>query len=108
MTKDEEYAVGNEEEQSTETETNDLQTETASEVQEEQEMNEAPLSEVDQWKAQADENYQRFLRVQADFDNFRRRSRQEREESAKYASLKVVESLLPALDNFERALSANK
>ncbi len=108
MTKDQEKSVVNEEEQSAETEMNDLQTETASEGQEEQETNEVPPSKVDQWKAQAEENYQRFLRAQADFDNFRRRSRQEREESAKYASLKVVESLLPALDNFERALSANK
>jgi molecular chaperone GrpE len=56
----------------------------------------------------AEENYQRFLRVQADFDNFRRRSRQEKEEFAKYASSKLIEQLLPVVDNFERALATMK
>jgi len=52
----------------------------------------------------ADENHERALRIQADFDNFRRRSRQEKEDFAKYASLKLIEKLLPVVDNFERAL----
>ncbi len=56
----------------------------------------------------ADENYQRYLRTQADFDNFRRRSRQEKEEFAKYASQKLIEQLLPVYDNFERAMKATK
>lgn len=64
--------------------------------------------EIEQLKQQADEHYQRLLRAQADFDNFRRRTRQEKEEFAKYASLKVVEQLLPVVDNFERALAAGK
>ncbi|RXZ77186.1 nucleotide exchange factor GrpE [Paenibacillaceae bacterium] len=59
-------------------------------------------------KKQAEDNYQRYLRTQADFDNFRRRSIKEREELAQYASLKLVEQLLPVVDNFERALSASK
>lgn len=57
---------------------------------------------------QVDENYQRFLRAQADFDNFRRRAKQEREEFAKYASSQLLEQLLPVIDNLERALSAGK
>jgi molecular chaperone GrpE len=56
----------------------------------------------------AEESYQRFLRAQADFDNFRRRTQKEKEDQAKYASLSVIEQLLPALDNFERALTASK
>ncbi|KMK75940.1 protein GrpE [Alkalihalobacillus pseudalcaliphilus] len=47
---------------------------------------------------------QRILRVQADYDNFRRRSREEKESAAKYRSQNVIEGLLPVLDNFERAL----
>lgn len=66
------------------------------------------LSELEQAQKLADENYQRYLRVQADFDNFRRRSRQEKEEFAKYASSKLIEQLLPILDNFERALETGK
>jgi molecular chaperone GrpE len=46
----------------------------------------------------------RLYRTQADFDNFRRRSREEREAAAKYKSQSLVEELLPILDNFERAL----
>jgi molecular chaperone GrpE len=64
--------------------------------------------ELQQLRLQSDENYQRFLRTQADFDNFRRRTRQEKEEFAKYASLKVIEQLLPVVDNLERALAAGK
>jgi molecular chaperone GrpE len=64
--------------------------------------------ELEQLRKEAEDNYQRFLRAQADFDNFRRRTRQEKEEFAKYASLKVIEQLLPVVDNFERALQAGK
>lgn len=59
-------------------------------------------------KAQADDHYQKFLRTQADFDNFRRRARQEKEEFLKYASAKLVEQLLSVIDNFDRALSSSK
>ena len=48
----------------------------------------------------------RFLRLQADFDNFRRRSRADNEEASRKAAAAVAEGLLPVLDNFERALAA--
>jgi molecular chaperone GrpE len=50
----------------------------------------------------------RLLRAQADFDNFRRRTRMEKEEFAKYASQNLIEQLLPVVDNFERAIAAAK
>ncbi|WP_420831138.1 nucleotide exchange factor GrpE [Paenibacillus artemisiicola] len=56
----------------------------------------------------ADENQQRYLRAQADFDNFRRRTAKEREELAQYASMKLVGQLLPVVDNFGRAIEAAK
>ena len=65
-------------------------------------------NEADAFKKQAEENYQKLLRVQADYDNFRRRSRLEKEEFAKYASQKLIEQLLPVFDNFDRALAAGK
>ncbi|CAM3794792.1 nucleotide exchange factor GrpE [Alkalicoccus chagannorensis] len=46
----------------------------------------------------------RLARVQADYDNFRRRTKHEKESAAKYKSQTLAEGLLPALDNFERAL----
>jgi molecular chaperone GrpE len=66
------------------------------------------LSELDELRKQSEENYQRYVRAQADFDNFRRRAKQEMEDFAKYASLKLIEQLLPVVDNFERALSSSK
>ncbi|MEX1030486.1 MAG: nucleotide exchange factor GrpE [Paenibacillaceae bacterium] len=65
-------------------------------------------SELEVAQKLADDNYQKYLRAQADFDNFRRRSRQEKEEFAKYASSKLIEQLLPVVDSFERALATGK
>ncbi len=48
----------------------------------------------------------KLLRLQADFDNFRRRQRQENEDLVKRAAAGLAESLLPVLDNFERALAS--
>lgn len=47
----------------------------------------------------------RLLRVQADYDNFRRRTRQEAEAQAKYRAQTLIEALIPAIDNFDRALT---
>lgn len=55
---------------------------------------------------QAEEHQQRYLRAQADFDNFRRRTAKEKEELAQYASMKLIDQLVPIVDNFERALAA--
>ncbi|MEF2247275.1 MULTISPECIES: nucleotide exchange factor GrpE [unclassified Paenibacillus] len=57
-------------------------------------------------KNQVEEQQQRFLRAQADFDNFRRRTMKEKEELGQYASMKLIEQLLPVVDNFERAIAA--
>lgn len=44
-------------------------------------------------------------RMAADFENFRRRSATEREELVRFAAQRVLENLLPVVDNFERALA---
>jgi molecular chaperone GrpE len=46
----------------------------------------------------------RLLRVQAEYDNFRKRTKKEKEADLKYKSQSIVTELLPVLDNFERAL----
>ncbi|WP_411898442.1 nucleotide exchange factor GrpE [Paenibacillus spiritus] len=56
-------------------------------------------------QALVEESQGRLLRVQADYDNFRRRTQKEKEELAQYATAKLVTELLPVLDNFERALA---
>jgi molecular chaperone GrpE len=49
----------------------------------------------------------RLYRTQADYDNFRRRTREEREAAAKYRAQSLIEEVLPILDNFERALQVD-
>ncbi|AQS59911.1 nucleotide exchange factor GrpE [Desulforamulus ferrireducens] len=56
--------------------------------------------------SEAEANFNRALRLQADYENLRRRSRQEREEIIKYGSEQLIKNLLPVLDNFQRALAA--
>ncbi len=48
----------------------------------------------------------KYLRLFSEFDNFRRRTAKERLELSKSASAKLVESLLPVLDDFDRGMSA--
>jgi molecular chaperone GrpE len=55
---------------------------------------------------EATETKNRLLRLQADFDNFRRRNATEREELATYVTISVVNKFLQILDNFERAEAA--
>jgi molecular chaperone GrpE len=46
----------------------------------------------------------RLLRRQAEFDNFRKRAERERFEMLEYASIEAVKTILPIVDDFERAL----
>ncbi len=57
-------------------------------------------------KKKAEEYLASWQRAQADFINFKRRSEQERLEFNKFASAGTVISLLPVLDDLERALAA--
>jgi len=47
----------------------------------------------------------RFMRLQAEFENFRRRSLKERQESLQYGHQNLVKDLLATVDNLERALA---
>ncbi|WP_206830907.1 nucleotide exchange factor GrpE [Alicyclobacillus fructus] len=66
----------------------------------------AAAQEPDPRDAQIEELTQQLLRTRADFDNFRRRTRQEREELVQFATKKLLADLLPVLDNFDRAIQA--
>jgi molecular chaperone GrpE len=54
----------------------------------------------------ASENWDRFLRLNAEFDNYKKRAARDRLEAIKYANESVLESLIPTLDNFEMAMMA--
>ena len=48
----------------------------------------------------------RYMRLMADFQNFRRRTEKEKSDIYAFGNEKLVSDLLPVLDNFERALAA--
>ncbi|MBY7143336.1 nucleotide exchange factor GrpE [Virgibacillus sp. NKC19-3] len=60
--------------------------------------------EMEALKTEKDELNDRLLRLQAEFDNFKKRSQKEKEVDRKYKSQDLVNELLPVIDNFERAL----
>ncbi len=59
-------------------------------------------------KKEASENYNRYLRVTADMENYRKRVIREKDELRQYAATRVLEDLMPALDNLSLGLSAAK
>ena len=79
-----------------------------------EEAEKAPETEVDELQlannkiaeleAKIDEMDNRYLRLQADFDNSRRRAKLDMEAAQKYRVQSLASNLLQALDNFERAM----
>ncbi len=63
-------------------------------------------SETDTLKAQLQEANDKFLRLYAEFDNYKRRTMKERAELLQTAGKDVMLALLPVIDNFERAQKA--
>jgi molecular chaperone GrpE len=68
----------------------------------------AELSPIETLAKERDENFQKFLRAQAEMETARRRWRLELEELRKYQSLPLLKDLLPGLDNLRRAVDAAK
>ncbi len=63
-------------------------------------------AEYDQLKAERDQLFDRLARLQAEFDNARKRGEREKVEFRDIATGNVVEQFLPVIDNFQLALSA--
>jgi molecular chaperone GrpE len=59
-------------------------------------------------KQEAAENYDRYVRSVADLDNFRRRTVREKDELRQFATARVLEDLLPVMDNLALGLTAAK
>ena len=64
-------------------------------------------AEFDQLKAERDQLVDRIARLQAEFENARKRGERERLEFRDYATGSVVEQFLPVMDNFELALKSD-
>jgi molecular chaperone GrpE len=65
----------------------------------------APL-EAEKLKAERDALLDRLARLQAEFDNARKRGVREQQEFREFAAADVIKNFLPILDSFERALKA--
>lgn len=64
---------------------------------------EAP--QTDPWEEKYNQEHDAYLRLAADYDNFRKRSAKEKEQSYGNGKADAIEKLLPVYDNLERALN---
>ena len=61
--------------------------------------------QVESLKAQLEERSTQYMRIAADFDNFRKRNQKEKEDLEQQLKRNTILELLPVVDNFERARS---
>ena len=73
-------------------------------VEEAEVINEATPTDDNQAEAKAAEYLDKWQRLMAEFDNYRKRSEKEKSDSYDYAVSNTVAEILPVIDNFERAL----
>lgn len=73
------------------------------EIQEETAQNDDSKEEQENYKEQYEDLNNKYLRLAADFDNFRKRTIQEKEDLSKFACAEVLKKITTVLDTFERA-----
>ncbi|MDT1938740.1 MULTISPECIES: nucleotide exchange factor GrpE [Carnobacterium] len=78
---------------------------TSVEEPEKDEQETAPVDELTEAKAAFSDMEDRYLRIQAEMANMRKRNQKEREDAAKYRSQDIAKELLPVIDNLERAMA---
>ena len=61
-------------------------------------------SEIERLKEELNGEHERYLRLLADFDNYRRRSERERSRAARSGKREIILALLDVLDGYDRAL----
>lgn len=71
-----------------------------------EEQKEQALSEITSLKAELDKINNQYLRLAADFDNYRKRQMQERESLLKYGAQETLTKMIEALDNIDRAMTS--
>ncbi len=64
--------------------------------------------ELSRFRREAQENYDRFVRVYAEFENYKKRAVKEKTDFIKYAHEGLVKALLGVIDNLERAVDESK
>lgn len=63
-------------------------------------------AKIEQLEADAQESSARYLRLAADFDNYKKRVRQEQTDTLQHANADLIGKLLPVVDNFHRVLES--
>ena len=64
------------------------------------------FAELQAKAAKADETWDRYVRLNADFDNFRKRATRDREDGMRSSQERLLNKLLPVIDNFDMAMAA--
>ena len=98
-------AAGNDEAEEAE-EAENAASESAETEAENQESQDEAAAQLEKLTADLKEKEERVLRLQADFENFRRRTSKEKEELSAVVTQGILKDMLPLLDNFERAMAA--
>ena len=70
-----------------------------------EEIQAAETPEVNPWEEKYNQEHDSYLRLAADYDNFRKRNAKEKEQLYSSGKADAVEKLLPVYDNLERALN---
>ena len=77
----------------------------AEETVETPEVQEQEVPEVNPWEEKYNAEHDSFLRLAADYDNFRKRTIKEKEASYGNGKADAIEKILPIYDNLERAMN---
>ena len=82
---------------------------THSQAVEHAESTEAPSEDIaaklDEKERESAEAKERYLRLYAEFDNYKKRAQRDQLDYTKFAAEKVIKELLPVVDNLERAVA---
>lgn len=84
----------------------DSATQLESQARPESSVEDEAVNQLKEAQQTAQDNYDRLLRVSAEFDNYKKRTAREIQDVIKFANEKIVADLLPVVDNLERALES--
>ncbi|PNZ66653.1 nucleotide exchange factor GrpE [Staphylococcus croceilyticus] len=103
-TKEEATTVENGDSTTSTSEDDNLQNNDVSEENSEETSVDPKDEEIQQLQLKANENEEKYLRLYAEFENYKRRIQNENATNKKYQAQSVLTDILPTIDNIERAL----
>ena len=93
----------NPEEQNQEEKIEDVNNVSNEETNEEEKSSENDENEKSEWEIKYEDLNNKYIRLAADFDNFRKRTLQEKEELSKFTTVQILNKIASVLDTFDRA-----